>query len=369
MKKLCVGIAIFMLKLVNLFFRPMKLKKQIAIISRQADEPTLDIRLMEQELNKRGIKTVILCRTMKKSIGGMLSFGMMTLKQIRIIASSKVIVLDGYCIPVSVLPKKKGQQVVQMWHALGAVKKFGWQSVDNPDGHSLAVAEKMKMHANYDHILAPCKETGSFFAEAFRTPEEKVVYMGLPRIDFLREQDESRKKELEEAYPEIRDKVNVLYVPTFRKNAVLEMEKLIDGFDFSSMNLIIKKHFLDKGDYAWAEKAGAIVDERFSSLDWMKICPKIVTDYSAISFEAAAIDREIYIYQPDSERYRAGNGLNIDMHNEAIKDYVCENEEELFIALAKPYDKAAMHAFRDKYLDIELDCCTERLCDYAVSLL
>lgn len=369
MKRLCVNLAVIILRFVNVFFKPLKLKKKVAIISRQSDTPTMDIEMLDSALKEKGIETVVLCKKLEKSISGGLSYCVMMMRQMHQIATSRVVVIDGYCILVSILPKKKGQSVVQMWHALGAIKKFGWQSVENPDGHSKDVAEAMKMHRNYDHVLAPCKETGRYFAEGFRTPEDRLVYLGLPRIDFIRTPDEDKKAAIFEKYPKAAEKTNVLYVPTFRKNAVLGMEKLVHGFDFESMNLIIKKHFLDKGDYTWAEEAGAIVDMEFSSLDWMKISEKVVTDYSAISFEAAAIDRQLYIYQPDVEKYAANNGLNVDMHKEAIKDYVCETEEELFEALKNPYDMEAIYAFRDKFLDIELDDCTGRLCDFVISLL
>ncbi|MBQ0037594.1 MAG: CDP-glycerol glycerophosphotransferase family protein [Clostridiales bacterium] len=369
MRKFLVKIAAGALRVVNLPFRPLPLREKVAIISRQSDTPTLDIRMLDGCLQSHGVQTVVLTKTLQKSFGGALSYCGQMLKQVYHIATSRVVVLDGYCIPASVLPRKKGQRIVQMWHALGAVKKFGWQNIDNPDGHSADVAEAMKMHRNYDYVLAPSHVTGKFFAEAFRTPEEKLVYLGLPRIDFIKAPDEEMCRRLYARYPGVQDKVNVLYVPTFRKNAALGMEKLVAGFPFGEMNLIIKKHFLDTADYSWAEKAGAIVDAEFSSLDWMKVSQKVVTDYSAISFEAAIIDRELYIFQPDIDKYSVNNGLNVDMYDEAIRDYVCVTEEELFAALARPYDKHALAAFKRKYLEINMDHCTEQLCNFILSLL
>ena len=147
------------------------------------------------------------------------------------------------------------------------------------------------------------------------------------------------------------------------------MEKLIAGFDFTQMNFIIKKHFLDHGDYSWAVEKGAIVDDIYSSMDWMKLCDKVVTDYSAISFEAASIDRELYIFQPDIEKYASDNGLNIYMEKEAISDYVAHTEEELIDILKKPYDRNAVYAFRDKWLAIDREDCTGSLCSFIISLL
>ena len=298
MVNIVVKIAVQILRIINLCFRPLPLKNKVTIISRQSDEPTLDIRLLDTCLKQSGMKTVVLTKTMKKSLSGMIDYAIGMLVQMYHIATSKVIVIDGYCVLVSILPKKN-QKVIQMWHALGAIKKFGWQNTENPDGRGKEFSEAMHMHENYDYVLAPGSVTGEFFAKAFNISKEKIKYYGLPRIDFIRANDVKMQEEIENMYPIIRGKVNVLYVPTFRKNAELDLEKLVVGFDFDNYNLIVKKHFLDKGDYSWAEKAGAIVDMKYSSVEWLRICEKVITDYSAMAFEAAIVEKELYIYQPD----------------------------------------------------------------------
>lgn len=369
MKKIIISIAVLCAHIANLVFKPLKLRNKIAIISRQSDVPTLDIQMLNDRLNKSGIETAVLTKKLNKSVFGMVSYVLHLIIQMYHIATSKVVILDGYCIIISILPKKKNQKVIQMWHALGAIKKFGWQNIESPDGHSRDVAEAMKMHNNYDYVLAPSKVTGSIFAEAFRTQEEKVVLCGLPRIDYILSEDENTTNLIIERYPEIVEKTNILYVPTFRKNSELDLRKLIDGFDFDKFNFIIKKHFLDKGDYSWAKKAGAIVDTEFSSMDWLRICDKVITDYSAIAFEAAIADKELYIYQPDSDEYENNVGLNIDLEDESISDYVCRTENELFENVAMAYDNNKMIEFRKKYIEIDIDDCTGQLSDFVSALL
>lgn len=362
-------LAVIVFRFINLFFMPLKLKNKVAIISRQADEPTLDIKILNEHLNNRNIETVVLTHTLKKSISGMIAYALHMMSQMYQIATSKVVIIDGYCILVSILPKKEGQKVIQMWHALGAIKKFGWQNAESPDGNGKDVAEVMCMHRNYDFVFSPSSVTGEFFAEAFRTPHEKIVGYGLPRIDYLKTEDADLTKRIADQYPSAAGKINVLYVPTFRKNAELDLEKLISGFDFESMNLIVKKHFLDKGDYTWAQQAGAIVDGRFTSMEWLKNCTKVITDYSAIAFEAAVLDREIYIYQPDVSDYEYNVGLNVDLTAEAIGEYVCRNEQNLFDKISQPYDTDKVVAFRKKFIEIDIQHCTEDVCDFVEKLL
>ncbi len=362
-------LAVKALRFANLFFKPLSLKDKVAIISRQSDEPTLDIRILNDALKSENMNTVVLTSTLEKSIPGMVKYALHMMSQMYHIATSRVVVLDGYCILVSILPKKKGQHVIQMWHALGAIKKFGWQNAESPDGNGKEVAEAMHMHRNYDYVFAPSEITGKFFAEAFRTPEEKIVNYGLPRINYLKADDPELFSSITAKYPHTAGKTNVLYVPTFRKNAELDLERLISGFDFENMNLIVKKHFLDKGDYTWAQEAGAIVDMDYSSMDWLKVCSKIITDYSAIAFEAAVLDRDIYIYQPDKSDYQYKVGLNIDLSQEAIGGYVCDSEELLFEKLSQTYNTDAVIEFRRKYLAIDMENCTEDICGFISNLL
>lgn len=362
MKKLIIAIAVGLLKFINLFFRPIKLKKQVVIISRQSDVETMDIKMLREGLEQMNIKVKVLCRKLNGA-----SYAFHMLKQMKEINASKVIVLDSYCILASILPKKKGQSTIQIWHALGAIKKFGWQSAGATDGRSLDVSEGMKMHAGYDYFLAPSTETEGYFREAFRS-DGKGLRIGLPRIDYLRAEDIEVAEKIKETYPVVCEKINVLYVPTFRRNAAIEMESLVDAFDFEKFNLIIKKHFLDKGDYSFAREKGAIVDDKFTSFEWFRVSEKVVTDYSAISLEAAIAEKELYIYQPDNGKYSENTGLNMDLSKEAIGKYFAKTEAELIATLEKGYDKNDVLAYRDKYFEIDLDDCTGQLCNFISSM-
>jgi hypothetical protein len=54
---------------------------------------------------------------------------------------------------------------------------------------------------------------------------------------------------------------------------------------------------------------------------------------------------------------------------EAIGKYVCRSENELFDRLSEPYSIEAVQAFRNKYIEIDIDHCTEDICDFVSELL
>lgn len=361
--------AVSVLRCVYTAFSAVSLRDKVVIISRQANRPTVDIRLLGEALADKGVETVIMAKRLNKSFIGGVEYGFNMLRQMHHIASSRVVVVDGYCILASVLPKKEGQRIVQMWHALGAVKKFGHQTVGKPGGNSREAAEIMRLHSNYDCVIAPGQVSAGIYSEAFGIDISSIRLMGLPRIDYLLTGGRKKTRRIFEEYPQLSEKPNVLYAPTFRKNYVPDISGFLEGFDFEKYNLIIKKHWLDKGDYISISENSVIVDKKFNTMDWLKVCDKVITDYSATIFEAALLDKEIYLYLPDIDRYEAEVGLNMDFGEEAIASYVYRDSASLWEGLEKKYDVKSVRTFREKYISIDTKNCTQRLAGFLTTFL
>lgn len=368
-KAIGMQIAVILMNILYVGFLPLKLKEKVTIISRQSDTASIDVRLLQNELAERQIDTVVLTKRLHKNLYSGIKYGFHMLRQMYHIATSKVVVLDGYCILVSVLYKKKHQSVIQMWHALGAVKKFGYQTIGKPGGNQKAIAKVMRLHHNYDYVLASSEETGRIYQESFGVGAEKIRYMGLPRIDYLQKEDPEKAAVIYQKYPQLEDRINVLYAPTFRKNTEFDLQAVIDAFDFTKYNLIIKKHWLDKENYKAFQNDHIIVDRKFNSMDWLRLCDKVITDYSAITFEAALLQKEVYLYIPDIYDYKSDIGLNMDYSLEAIGTYACVDADDLCRELSLPYEKQRIATFQKKYLAVPTENCAARLAEFTRVLL
>lgn len=368
-KAIGMQFAVILMNILYVGFLPLKLKEKVTIISRQSDTASIDVRLLQNELSERQIDTVVLTKRLHKNLYSGIKYGFHMLRQMYHIATSKVVVLDGYCILISVLHKKKHQSVIQMWHALGAIKKFGYQTIGKPGGNQKAIAKVMRLHHNYDYVLASSEETGQIYQEAFGVDAEKIRYMGLPRIDYLQKEDPEKAAVIYQKYPQLEDRINVLYAPTFRKNTEFDLQAVIDAFDFTKYNLIIKKHWLDKEDYKAFQNDHIIVDRKFNSMDWLKFCDKVITDYSAITFEAALLQKEVYLYIPDVYEYKSDIGLNMDYSLEAIGTYACVDADNLCHELSLPYEKQRIVTFQKKYLAASTENCAARLAEFTRALL
>lgn len=353
-------------------------RKRISIISRESDKRTLDVAMLEAELLRRGCDVRVLSKllTKDKSIKA-IGYAGHVLKQEAAILASDVVVLDTYIIPASMLPHRKGTKIVQMWHALAAIKKFGWQTVGKEGGSSEKTARLMKMHNGYDYVVCASDITAEHFSEAFKTDRNKIVKYGLPRIDYIRsvasgDRHEEMFGRILKVYPQLKnDKKTILYAPTFRRGKAVDVQKLVNALGPDKYNIVVKLHPLYRGEAAKTEGGfdTVIFDEVFSSNDWLAAADAIISDYSSFVIESTLADKPLYIYVYDLEEYVENTGLNIDYEKEPIAPYVFRDAETLAGAIGKDnYDMAALRAFRDRYIDINTDNCTAALADFIESL-
>jgi len=352
------------LSVVYSFFKLFPVKKKITMLSRQSNKKTLDFRLIEDELFARddGFKVIIMCRKIESGFSKKVVYFFHLLKSLYHIATSKVCIVDTYCIPVSLLKHKKDLIIIQIWHALGAVKKFGYQSLDKLDGRSSIVAKSMNMHKNYNYIFCASEATKRFYSEAFNVSEDKIIVNGMPRIDYILGNDSvlnTRIESLLSKYPVLGEKKNILYIPTYRKDFNFDFKAMADLIDKEKYNLLVKLHPLDKSDV----DNNCALFFRSRTFELLHISDYVVTDYSAISFEASLLDKPVYFYVYDIKDYDRKRGLNIDLFKEMSKA-TYESFEDIMALIEKDeYDFEELKAFRRKYVQTSDTHNTKRIVD------
>lgn len=356
LKRLAMMMAVVVLKIIYIPFRAMSLQNKITFISRQDDVPSEDINMLVDYISSYHSETECLVLARRLEGAGKLSYALHMLTQMKAIATSKVVVLDGYCIVASALRHKEETQIIQMWHALAAIKKFGYQIIDKPAGRSSDTARIMCMHRNYDYVISPGVETGKLLCQAFDVTEDKLQYYALPRVDSILRKDEEFAARVRLEYDIPSDTRIALYVPTFRRGVEIDTEEITRAFNSSGYRLVIKLHpVFDNGD--------PNADHRYSSYEWMKGCDCVITDYSALGVEAALTGKPVYFYVPDIDNYEREVGLNINPEKE-MPQATARTIEDLMVLLEKDYDYRAEKAFANKYVSTPTDNCTERLGDY-----
>ncbi|MBE6160157.1 MAG: CDP-glycerol glycerophosphotransferase family protein [Lactobacillales bacterium] len=338
--------------------------KKIFFLSRQSNEMSLDYRMLVNYINKNypEYKIVVMTNMIGKKLKDKIKYIRIMIVQMYHLATSKTCVIDGYNITVSVLKHKKKLKIIQIWHSLGAIKKFGYQTLDKENGNSSKMAKVMKMHKNYDLIVTGSNAMIPYFSKAFNNPEEKFINCGLPRIDYLIKESENNKKMILKKYKELKNKKIILYVPTFRKGKNYYIENLINAVDNDKYELIIKGHPLKK------IKNQKYSDD-FTSLELLSIADYVITDYSAISIEAAVLNKPIYFYLYDLEEYNKSVGINIDLEKEMPKSTFKKAKTLIKNIENNKYSYKELEKFRSKYLDNLEGNATEKLAKYIVGEL
>lgn len=361
MKWIILEAAILCMKIIYAPLRLLGIQNKITYISRQSDNPSLDFLLLKEEVERRdkNIKNVILARKITGGRKSAVTYPFHMICQMYHLATSRYVIVDGYCIVASMLPHKAGTKVIQIWHASSAIKKFGYQTLDKPSGSSTKMAEKMRMHRNYDYVFASSRITASHFCEGFNVPEEKIRLIGMPHYSILKEPGNDAA--MEEAYPELKNKPNIMYMPTFRKGKDVEIQPLIDNFDFDRYNLIARLHPLETVDKS---DPRVIYDRRFTINDWIKKADVIIADYSSLIVECAWLRKKMFFYLYDCEEYFEDPGVNIDYEQQGLMEIAFRDAAEMNSFLEKDYDWSILDDFASAFMEVDAENSSRDFVDF-----
>lgn len=336
------------------FFKILKTKNKITFISRQTNYENLDFNLIAKELKKQdnNINIVILNKKIGDTIISKIEYAIYIYKQMYHIATSKMVILDGYCIAISTLKHKKNLKVIQIWHALGSLKKFGYSILDKKEGSVKKLAICMKMHKNYTYILTSSEESKKYFKEAFKATDNQMKVIPLPRVDFLESEYYKIKtiKKFYNYYPEINQKKpKILFVPTFRKDIKNDYKKVINAVNYKKYDLIIKTH--DETELIYIAKDKVYSKEtKFTGMELLHIADYVITDYSAIVFETAVANKPIYFYDYDYNQYIKNRGFYINYQKE-MPGLITRDIKKIMLAIEEnKFDFERLRDFKEKYI-------------------
>lgn len=364
MKALLFTILKFGLRALYAPLKLLKTKNQIVYLSRQSNTKSLDMELLEKAIKEQdpSVKQVFRVRMINDGALEKIKYCLSIFADMYYLATSKVAIVDTYSITVSCLNHKKSLKVIQIWHALGATKKFGWQSLGTKEGRDEKISKAMCMHKNYNYVLSPSSATAKFYMEAFNVDQSKMVICPLPRVDFITN-GKAKVNEFFSLNPGFGHKKLVLYVPTFREREAYVTQMLKTAFeDKPEYQLIISQHPLSK----------APVDEKYSTngtfttYDLMKIADVIITDYSACAFEASLLMKPLYFFVPDYNEYMLERGINVDLYEE-MPSAVFDDADKLISAIEQnAYDTNMLWQFKEKYVESSQSECANTLAKFVL---
>lgn len=291
------------------------------------------------------------------------------------LSTAKIIVVDDVYSMVYPLKLREKTELVQLWHAVGAFKTFGYSRVGRPGGPSL----QSKAHRNYTKAIVSAKTVAKHYAEGFGISADNVIATGIPRTDIFFDPSYAGavQKKLYDKYPYLKEKKVLLYAPTFRGAGqsaayfpmeMIEFDKLYNQLHDDYV-FLFKMHPFVKKQLAIPEEYKEFFYD-FSSYpdinELLFITDILVTDYSSVCFEAALLRIPMLFFAFDVEAYTQSRDFYY-RYESFIPGPLIRNTDELTQAVsAGNFDFDTIDEFVDYFFDHTDGKSSQRVVDQIV---
>ncbi|MDO4632277.1 MAG: CDP-glycerol glycerophosphotransferase family protein [Eubacteriales bacterium] len=303
-----------------------------------------------------------------------------SLAALKDLADAKYIFLSDSCALTGCLEMRPETKVIQVWHACGAFKKFGFSTAEKIFGASKEELLKYPIHRNFSMVTVSSPEVAWAYAEAFHMEDrmDAIVPAGVSRTDVFYDPKriEQAKEKLHRVMPESKGKKVILYAPTFRGRVA--KAKSPDELDLALMQktlgdeyvMVCKHHpFVKKrpeipeeySSFAKDVTEEMEIDELLMSAD---IC---ISDYSSLIFEYSLFERPMIFFAYDLEDYFDWRGFYYN-YDELTPGPVVSTTEEILdyiTHLDERFDRSQVAAFKEKFMSACDGHATERILQMA----
>lgn len=298
-------------------------------------------------------------------------------------AVCKCVFLTDNFDPVYVHEPRAGTKVIQLWHACGAFKKWGYSTADLAWGADKKSLSTFPMHNTYTDVFVSARTVVPCYAEAFGCDEKIIRPFGVPRTDVFFDEAfvKQQRTVLQKLFPEIGNRKIILYAPTFRGNDPetahneirLELEKLSEKLSKEYV-LLIRLHPFTAEKFSLSEEEkerfGGFVfnaSKLVSTATALCSADLLIADYSSLVFEYALLERPMLFFAYDLEEYDRERSFYYE-YNRFVPGKIVNNTEEIIRAIEEnDFEAEKVAPFRKKFMSACDGNCTNRIAEYAVS--
>nr|WP_137643225.1 CDP-glycerol glycerophosphotransferase family protein [Lactiplantibacillus modestisalitolerans] len=293
------------------------------------------------------------------------------LKGVPVITRAADVYLDNYYAFTAGLWRHRSQRVIQLWHANGAVKAFGW---GDPQTSQRSTTDQRRFQAVYNHItdfVVASPKMAAIFAASYHVPISRMRILGYPRSD--RYQQSAWRAQTQAAiyrrYPQLASKQVILYAPTYRAGVALTLPP-----DFGQLRLRPDQCLVVKLHPHLATQARALkrrypdlvtLIPEFSTDELLTVTQTLISDYSSVIFDYALLPncQKMVFYVFDWQSFRQSVGLQPDFEKWAPGPFV-RTVTELNQQLAAPSTSHQLTSFNQLWNTHNDGQATERTLTY-----
>jgi CDP-glycerol glycerophosphotransferase (TagB/SpsB family) len=358
-----------LLRFVRLFASRLPVRSDRVVLA-TARVSTLDGNLLHLYRAMRArhpeLQYVLLLEPYSYGLAGKLAYLVRLVRGMYYLQTARLFVVDNAYLPIHVAPHRRRTTVVQVWHAAGALKRFGLDTAAPPQE-----PERTFLHRYYDNVVVGGEWTRGPYAAALRTPVERVLALGSPRTDFFFEAAAlaTARERMLAAHPTLAGRRVVLYAPTFRGRGI--GKRAAPGLDATALRaalpadhaLVLKTH--PNLDPAATPTAGydVVADPAQEINDLLALTDILITDYSSSVIEFALLRRPIVLLVGDLAEYEVDPGLYLDYRTDMIGTQVTDTDGVIETILAGRFDLTGYDAFVTRQLGAERGGASDRFVD------
>lgn len=200
--------------------------------------------------------------------------------------------------------KKNYTKFINTWHGV-PLKKIG-NDVEGRNDFDFSDTNVFCYSGLYEYEI---------YKRAFKLTDENLHEIGMPRNELLLENDQNLAIKIKEQL-NISNKKIILYAPTWRENPhdleLMNLE-LWEQALADEYVLLVKSHGLSQRFAIGKTSFVKDVSDYEETAELLLAADILITDYSSIMFDFALLDKPIFIYMPDYEKYVSERGVYFDL--------------------------------------------------------
>ncbi len=352
--------------------------KKVVFATYRSDRLVDNFRAVYDELERRdlGYEYVFLLKRFPQSLVGQIQYVFHMMRATYELATARYFIIDDYYYPVYVSSLRKGTEVIQLWHACGAFKKFGYSVLDksySPDDDYLKMVQ---IHRNYSKVYVSGEACVAPYADAFGMTQERIYPLGVPRTDqLLNTARQARVREkLYDRYPKWRKKRIILLAPTFRGNGQttahydqeLDFEKFRRELGPDTVLLLRMHPFVLNPPVvpdAYSDQIINMTDYPDIN-DLMQIADILITDYSSVIFEFALLQKPMIFLVNDLQSYKAERDFYFPYESFVPGPIVSTFEDVIAWIKRGQFDTQKIETFANQFFTYQDGEATKRIVDH-----
>ncbi|SDZ33996.1 CDP-glycerol glycerophosphotransferase family protein [Bacillus sp. 166amftsu] len=276
-----------------------------------------------------------------------------TVQAIYHLATAQHVIIDNYFGSLSTVRFKSGVQCIQLWHAAGAIKKFGLLAPSFKKRSKYAQNRFLRVYNNFHKIVVGSDSLAEIYINAFGITTDNILKTGIPRTDLFFNKDDQKHiiHNLVSDNPDLKKKKVILYAPTFRDK---ELEDFDLHLNINAMYealkdeyiLVIKLHPAIRNELGYKEKYKNFLYDYslYPNInDLFLVTDILITDYSSVPFEFCLLNKPMVFFTYDLKKYAKKRGI--------IGDFMLDVPGPVVYSSAEIIETIQNHSFDIKKLE------------------